>query len=217
MNRALRQEESGRGRRGPELLQVARQLFFEQGYHGTTVEQVARAAGFSKRTVYLYFKNKDELFLTVGEEGLILLRRELEALDPSGMTVEQGIRAVLDVYLAFAREHPQYFRIIFQEATAEMIAKIPVDFRRRLEEHERACLGVVVAVAEKALSEGIVSGIQPWEIAAAFWGTVTGIVLLSMGGSQTVFTRSSREELVEKAVWILYAGMKTTGEKAVRI
>ena len=132
------------------------------------------------------------------------------------MTVEEGIRAILDVYLAFAREHPQYFRIIFQEATAEMIAKIPMDFRRRLEEHERACLGVVVVIAEKAISEGIISGIEPWEIAAAFWGTVTGIVLLSMGGSQTVFTRSTREDLVEKAVWILYEGMQTTGEKASR-
>ncbi len=214
MNKALTQEESGRGRRGPELLEVARKLFFELGYHGTTVERVARAAGFSKRTVYLYFKNKDELFLTVGEEGLILLRRRLEALNISGLSVEEGIRAVLEVYLGFAREHPHYFRIIFQEATAEMVAKIPEDFRRRLEEHERACLGVVVAVAEKALAEGIVAGIDPLEIAAAFWGTVTGIVLLSMGGSQTVFTRSSREELVEKAVWILYSGMRQTGEKS---
>jgi AcrR family transcriptional regulator len=213
MNRVNGQEESGRGKRGPELLQVARKLFFEQGYHGTTVEQVARAAGFSKRTVYLYFKNKDELFLSVGEEGLILLRQELEALNPSKMTVEEGMGGVMDVYLEFAREHTQYFRIIFQEATAEMIRKIPIGFRRRLEEHERACLAVVVAVAEKAISEGIVSGIEPWEIAAAFWGTVTGIVLLSMGGSQTVFTRSTREELVEKAVWILFAGMQKSREK----
>ena len=198
------------------MLAVARQLFFEHGYHSTTVQQVAKSAGFSKRTVYLYFKNKDELFLSVGEEGLILLREQFESLDASRLSVEEGIRAILDVYLAFAREHPQYFRIIFQEATAEMIAKIPMDFRRRLEEHERACMGVVVAVAEKAISEGIISGIEPWEIAAAFWGTVTGIVLLSMGGSQTVFTRSTREDLVEKAVWILYQGMQTTREKASR-
>ena len=57
--------ESSRGHRGPALLSAARQLFFKRGYIGTTVEQVAKAAGFSKRTVYLYFKNKDELFLSV--------------------------------------------------------------------------------------------------------------------------------------------------------
>ena len=90
MRQAHGQAESGRGRRGPELLQVARKLFFEQGYHGTTVEQVARAAGFSKRTVYLYFKNKDELFLSIGEEGLVLLRRELETLDASSMCSFSG-------------------------------------------------------------------------------------------------------------------------------
>jgi hypothetical protein len=32
-----------------------------------------------------------------------------------------------------------------------------------------------------------------------------------MGGSQTVFSRSTREELVEKAVWILYKGMQKAG------
>ena len=207
----MRAVESGRGRRGPELLEVARKLFFKLGYHGTTVERVARAAGYSKRTVYLYFKNKDELFLTVGEEGLMLLREKLEALNTGELSVEEGIRGVLNVYLEFAREHPHYFRIIFQDATTEMLSRIPEDFRRRLEEHERACLGVVVAVAEKAISEGIVTGIDPLEIAAAFWGTVTGIVLLSMGGSQTVFSRSTREDLVEKAVWILYKGMQKAG------
>jgi AcrR family transcriptional regulator len=202
------QAESRRGHRGPELLAVARKLFLKYGYHGTTIERVAKRAGFSKRTVYLYFKNKDELFLSVGEEGLEILRARLEAIPVDALGVEDGIRAILDVYLGFARAHPDYFRIIFQEANADMIANIPPAFRERLEEHERACLGVVVAVADKALREGMVSGMQPWEMAAAFWGAVTGVILLSMGGSQTVFARETREELAEKTVWNLFEGMK---------
>jgi AcrR family transcriptional regulator len=205
-------QESTRGNRRPSLLAAARRLFFKRGYYGTTVEQVARAAGFSKRTVYLYFKNKDELFLTVGEEGLVLLREGLEEIPVDQMGVEESIGAILDIYLGFARENPRYFRIIFQEATGDMIRRIPEELRHRLEEHERACLGVVVAVAEKAIAQGKIVGLDPWEVAASFWGAVTGIVLLSLGGSQTVFTRRSREELVAKAVWLLYAGMRRTGE-----
>jgi len=206
--------ESRRGERRPVFLDVARRLFFKKGYHGTTMEEVARAAGFSKRTVYIYFQNKDELFLSVGEQGLNILREELSAVDTTSLSVEESIRTILGIYLDFARRHPSFFRIIFQEATAQMIANCPAGLRKRLEELERACLGVVVSVAEKALAEGLISGLDPWEVAASFWGAVTGIVLLSMGGSQTVFTRRTREELVAKAVWLLYAGMKTTaGEK----
>jgi hypothetical protein len=118
---------------------------------------------------------------------------------------------VLRIYLGFARDNPRYFRIIFKESTPEMIRNIPVEFRKRLEEHERACLGVAVAVAQKAKDEGLIGGdIEPWEVAATFWGAATGIILLSMGGSQTVFGDTTREELVEKAVWLLFAGLQTT-------
>ncbi len=204
----IKQKKSGRGNRGPELQAAARRLFFERGYHGTTMEQVARSAGFSKRTVYIYFKNKDELFLAVGEEGLKMLRDRFEALGAEELSIEEAIRAILAVYLDFAREHPQYFRIIFQEATAEMIANIPAEQRLRLEDYERACLDVVVTAVKKAQAENLITGIDPWEMAAAFWGAATGIIQLSMGGSQTVFTRSTREELAVKAVWLLYEGAK---------
>ena len=203
------QPESGRGNRRPEFLAAARQLFFERGYSGTTMDQVARQAGFSKRAVYIYFKNKDELFLMVGEEGLVMLREKLEQVDVEGLSVEESIALILDIYLSFAREYPRYFKIIFKEASSDMIGNIPEDLRLRLEEHERACLGVVVTVAEKAIKQRMISGLDPWEVAASFWGAVTGIILLSMGGSQTVFTQRTREDLVTKAAWLLYAGMRT--------
>ena len=91
------QPESGRGNRRPEFLAAARQLFFERGYSGTTMDQVARQAGFSKRAVYIYFKNKDELFLMVGEEGLVMLREKLEQVDIEGLSVEESIALILDM------------------------------------------------------------------------------------------------------------------------
>ena len=48
-----------------QLLKTARQLFFDDGYHPTSLEKVADAAGYSKGAVYSNFRNKDELCLTV--------------------------------------------------------------------------------------------------------------------------------------------------------
>jgi len=175
------------------------------------MEQVASQAGFSKRTVYLYFKNKDELFITVAEQGLVILRERLEAVGVDDLSVQEGIRSILDTYLWFAREHPSYFRIIFQEPTPQMMANISEKLRRRVEEHEQACLGVVVRVTQKALAQGLISEADPMEIAGIFWGAVTGIVQLSMGGSQSVFTRRTREQLSQKAVWLLFEGMLKNG------
>ena len=206
-------QTSGRGNRRPEFLEVARKLFFEKGYAGTTIEQVARDAGFSKRTVYLYFHNKDELFLTVGEEGILMIREQLEAIPVNEQPVEASVADVLSIYLNFAREFPEYFRIIFKESTPEMIKSIPEELRLRLEQHERGCLAVPVSIAKRAREEGLIGDVDPMEVASAFWGAATGIILLSMGGSQTVFSRSSREDLVEKAIWLIFAGLQQTREE----
>src|SRR4029078_12836645 len=48
-----------------QLVKTARQLFFDDGYHPTSLEKVADAAGFSKGAVYSNFRNKGELCIAV--------------------------------------------------------------------------------------------------------------------------------------------------------
>jgi AcrR family transcriptional regulator len=47
------------------LLAAAAQVFAERGFHGATLDEVARVAGFTKGAVYSNFKNKDDLFLAL--------------------------------------------------------------------------------------------------------------------------------------------------------
>jgi AcrR family transcriptional regulator len=207
--------ESNRGNRGPALLAAARKIFFEKGYAATTVEQVARAAGLSKRSVYLYFKNKDELFIAVASEGIENLRRRLETLDIEARTVDELIQDTVDRYLAFAKEEPQLFRIIFREATAEMMRNVSAKLRAQVARQERECLGFVERIVARGIETGAIPEVDPLETAVIFWGTVTGIILLSLGGSQTVFARKNREELITKAVLMLRAGVGSLQGAAV--
>ena len=57
--------------RPTELVRAALALFVERGFAATRLEDVARKAGVSKGTLYLYFGSKDELFKTVVREGLV--------------------------------------------------------------------------------------------------------------------------------------------------
>src|SRR4029450_7319466 len=52
----------------PPLVKTARQLFFDDGYHPTSLEKVADVAGYSKGAVYSNFRNKDELCTAVLDE-----------------------------------------------------------------------------------------------------------------------------------------------------
>lgn len=192
-----------------EVLEAARALFFQQGYRATTIQQIAERAGYSKRTVYLDFETKDELFMTICAEGGELILGALDAVPASELTVEGLIDQFVELFIAFSREHREYFRMIFSEATPEIIATCSPGLRERLARLERDCLGVVVAWVERAIREGLVPAVDPWEAAGILVGAATGIILLSMGGSQTVYSQRGREELVRKAVQTYWRGLKS--------
>lgn len=204
--RREREKEEQKKRRREEILEAARTLIRTKGFAGSTMEDVAREAELSPAALYLYFKNKDELFITVASEGLEILQGWLEELDIENDSLESLIRQTMDTYLRFATDRADYFRIIFSEASAEMIANVPEALRVRVAQQERDCLAVVARIVEKGLAEGALPPSDPWEMAVIYWGTCTGILLLSFGASQTIVGQQVREELISKAVWILYRG-----------
>ena len=191
------------------VLEAAKQLFFAQGYRGTTIEQIARKAGYSKRTVYLDYRNKDELFVSVCAEGGKLLLGSLEEVPSESLAIEQCLDRYLQDYIQFSRNHRHYFRMFFGEATPSIIANCSDAVQERIAAMERACLMVIVRLAERAMREGLIPEVDPWETAGTFVGTATGIILLSMGGSQTVFTQKGLESLVNKAIWTFWAGLRS--------
>jgi AcrR family transcriptional regulator len=199
--------------RREEILGAARELFFAKGYHGTTIEQVARLAGYSKRAVYLDFLNKDELFITLCVEGGDLLFQRLNQSRQQQTSLESGIELYLKAYIDFSREQSEYYRMIFSEATPEIIANCSEALRARLEGVERACLGVLVDLAQRAMREGVIPKIDPWEAAVAFLGSATGIIQL-FRGIQVIFSREALESLARKTTWMLWAGLTTMREPA---
>ena len=197
--------------RREELLNAARESFFEHGYRGTTMESIARQAGYSKRTVYLDYLNKDELFISVCALGGEQLFKKLQTLPLKELTISAAIERTVDEFIHFSREHKEYFRMIFSEATPEIIANCSTVLRERVAAIERNCLNVLAQLTERAVNEGIIAEVDPWEAAGIFVGSATGIILLSMGGSQTVFSQEALESLVKKAIWTLWQGLRASG------
>jgi AcrR family transcriptional regulator len=66
--------------RPSELLAAGLRLFVEKGYAATRLEDVAREAGVSKGTLYLYYENKEALFKAVILEGMVPVLAENEAI-----------------------------------------------------------------------------------------------------------------------------------------
>jgi AcrR family transcriptional regulator len=179
------------------FIDVARELFFKNGYHNTSVQEIMEKAEFSKRTMYLYFSNKDELFLTIAEEGLIILRDMLyKSFKEHTETIEELIFNVAKTYINFYKQHREYFRINFFEVTKDMLKNTTNEQRKRLRKLERECLMVPVKIIERAVKEGLIPQVNIWEVACITWGACTGIILLSESGYEQALKGNSIEGMI---------------------
>ena len=116
-----------------ELTSVAQDLFVTQGYDGTTVDQIAAAAGMSKRTFFRYFPSKDDL--VIGKYDLFA-DRMAEALDerPADEPVWESLRRVFDITLDYVQDDHQRSR---NEAMDEIVRSTPQLYARYLEKMQR--------------------------------------------------------------------------------
>jgi len=107
-------------RRGPKCAQVlegARKVFMDRGYEGASVDEIARAAGTSKATLYSYFPDKRQLFEAVmqsqcGRTG------EVMGADSPGEPVEVALRRMAASFATFlfSPGAQEMFRVCIAEA-----------------------------------------------------------------------------------------------------
>jgi AcrR family transcriptional regulator len=101
-----------------QLLDAAEEVFGAKGFHDTTLKEIADLAEFSVGSVYSFFENKDDLFLSV------FLRRGAEMLPGMQAIVDQGgsaseqLHRLVDYEVGFFREHPYFGRLYVRSATA---------------------------------------------------------------------------------------------------
>jgi len=106
-DRRAARAEAQRGRRRDTVLNVAAELFSRHGYHGTSISDVIDAARISRGTFYLYFDNKDSLFLELLEQFIQRMMAVVRVVDPAGPNptreIYENVRRVVDV--VFDNQH----------------------------------------------------------------------------------------------------------------
>lgn len=91
------------------LMEAADRLIVEHGYDGMNMNMLAKEAGYSKATVYVYFESKDEIVRALTIERLKLMRSELAVMLKSDLGVAEKLSEVRRLLLEFAKEDGTYF------------------------------------------------------------------------------------------------------------
>ena len=105
-----------------DIYAAALESFERQGVRGTLMEDVARAAGVSRPTIYYYFPDKDALVLEV----IVRQVREIHRRIRERIRVEDGLPAMIEASLTTIRlsAEDQYVRLLTQPDTAGLTARL---------------------------------------------------------------------------------------------
>lgn len=114
------------------IIQKASSIFADNGYKGTTIEDIAEAAGVSKPTLYNYFSSKEQLFLGVLDFINDNINDLLDPIVHSSKLFPEKIEEALSTLINYLNDHRGILHIVFHEprSFAEVLKDGPDDHFR---------------------------------------------------------------------------------------
>lgn len=112
MGQITRKERERRIREN-EIIEAAKSIFARDGYESASMNEIAKVAEFSKRTLYQYFKDKDDLYLTVALQVYNSILEHLEKFEPTKKTGYEIVQEILEGYYEFYIKNESVFTIIY--------------------------------------------------------------------------------------------------------
>ena len=101
--------------RTAEILDAARRVFADRGFHEATVDDIAEAAGVAKGTVYLYYHSKRDIYWAALKHGIAALHEELEREMSAAKTVAGKVHAFIATKMRFIEQDRDFFKIYYSE------------------------------------------------------------------------------------------------------
>jgi TetR/AcrR family transcriptional regulator len=198
-----------KAQRRQEILNAARQEFFERGFHRPTVDDVATRAQVSKGTIYLYFESKEEILAHLLLEGLDLLLKDMEtSYDPeSTPSAETALQALVDTYLNFCQSHPNYFRLIMAFDRGRFEESISPDLYQEVLNQSLRGLALLAQTIEMGKAAGVFFVNDPWQAAGSVWAALNGVLVLMAHPLRQRMLKSDLETMFQATLKLVVRGL----------
>jgi AcrR family transcriptional regulator len=193
------------------IVEAARDIVSDEGLDTLSMRAIAERIEYSPATIYLYFRDKDELLREVVQAGFERMaewvQREMEAGGPSD--ARERHRCLGRAYAKFALENTAYFRVMFElPAVAQM--ECPAECSPDVHEfHDESAWEALVATVQAAIDAEQFAIQDAQEGAVISWGLIHGLTSLYLSGhlQATIPSNQAFLEMVERAMDSLGSGL----------
>lgn len=154
------------------ILSAALKLFSEDGYDSVTMRKIADKIEYSVGTIYLYYKDKGEIFFELHNRGFAEFYKKQLSVQRIKDPIER-LKAHGEAYIQFAMEYPEYYDVMFISRTpAKEIQKF-----EHWEEGERT-YEILKLNIKQAMDVGYFQNVDLDIAAFSLWSFVHGIASL---------------------------------------
>ncbi len=160
-----------------EIINAARKVFSNKGFNSATMEEIASEAELSPGTLYLYFKNKEELHTSLSIEILKHLADEIQKVVAQDITVEEKIERFRDVFIDVYDYDSNILINLFHLQSGETLKNLSEEVLKQIKEHSASAHGAIIDVVKQGIDEGTLIDEHPVALADVLWASYAGIVL----------------------------------------
>lgn len=171
-------KEREKERRRQQIIVAAKRVFSEKGFNKATMEDIAKEAELSPGTLYLYFKNKEELYASLSLRILQYLHirvshvyKEADA-DPVSK-LDSLMVAMYDVY----DFDPLIIINMFHLQSSETLKNLSEELLQEIKVLSKKSIGAIADIFKEGIEAGAFVDRHPNALADIFWSLFSGVVL----------------------------------------
>jgi AcrR family transcriptional regulator len=167
-----------REQRRQQIMVAAKKLFAAKGFSRATIEDIAKEAELSPGTLYLYFKNKDELFAALSIKILKYLITRLEKLcTEKGLTPGQRLTALKDVLYDACAFDSWILINTFRLQASDTLQNLSPELVSEIDNRTHKIVAIMAEIFKQGMSTGTFINRPPNEVASVLWAVFSGAVL----------------------------------------
>lgn len=170
------------------IIRAAERLFLEKGIESTTMDNIAKEAEYSKATIYVYFKDKEEIISSI---TLISMKMYLDIINRA-VTLKGDIsRQYYDLCYSlvnFHRDYPFYYECLLREINVDIELEETPKVYQEIYDTGEEINKVIAALLEEGMKQGIVRGdIHIIETVFLLWAGISSVIKMSIEKEKYLF------------------------------
>lgn len=194
-------QETGKENLRQEIMDTAREMFVTEGYQSVSMRKIAGKINYSATTIYLYFKDKNDLLHQICEQTFANLAQNISAIQRLSDNPLEKLRSGLREYIHFGLKHPSQYEIVF-------ITPLPVNIEKEFDEtNGKIAFDTLRSVIAECISANLLKSKDVDLVSQTLWAGIHGVTALLIQHQSFPFVE--REKLIDNVVDTLIAGIRS--------